>query len=148
MLSLFLDKKPRWQPGGPDWALLYQKMCWACEGSWPEGIPPWDPPGPLTATPEMSPWVGVSAMGLLTPEMMLEEILVLYQEVYRLRSDLGEVQYSAGVAEDTHIEILEVLKACLQHTARFLPTRWAQTDPQNVGRGQVSGSNMGDLWLL
>ena len=54
-------------------------------------------------------------MGILTPEMMLEEILVLYQEIYQLKRDPGEVQCSAGVAEEAHTEILEVFKACLWH---------------------------------
>ena len=54
-------------------------------------------------------------MGLLSPKMMLEDILVLYQEVYQFKRDPGEVQCSAGAAEEAHIEILEVLKACLQH---------------------------------
>ena len=58
--------------------------------------------------------MGVSAVGLLTPETMLEEILVLYQETYQLKRDPGEVQHSVDVAKEAHIEILEVIKACLQ----------------------------------
>ena len=61
--------------------------------------------------PERSPQVGVSAMGLMTPEIMLEEILVLYQEVYQLNGDLGEVQCSDNAAGEAHSEIFEVLKA-------------------------------------
>ena len=66
-------------------------------------------------SPERSLQVEASAMGLLTPEMTLKEILVLYQEVYQLKRDPGEVQCSADAAEEAHIEILEVLKACLWH---------------------------------
>ena len=60
----------------------------------------------LQPSPERRSQVGVSAMGLLTPEMMLEEILALYQEVYQLKRDPGEVQCSAGAAEEAHTEIL------------------------------------------
>ena len=68
-------------------------------------------------------------MWLPTPKMTLEEILVLYQEVYQLKRDPGEVQVSAGAAEGTHSEILEVLKACLWHRQGS-----CQMDPQNAGR--------------
>ena len=64
-------------------------------------------------SPERSPQAGASAMGLLTPETMLEEILVLYQEVYQLKRDPGEVQHSNNAAEEAHSEILKVVKACL-----------------------------------
>ena len=63
--------------------------------------------------------MGVSAVGLLTPETMLEEILVSYQETYQLKRDPGEVQYSADAAEEAHAEILEVLKACPWHRQDF-----------------------------
>ena len=78
-------------------------------------------------SPERNPQAGVSAMGLLTPEMTLEEILVLYQEVYQLKRDPGEVQCSADAAEEAHIEILEVLKACLWHrqgSSQLEEPRW------------------------
>ena len=45
--------------------------------------------------------------------MILEEILLLYQEVYQLKMDPGEVQSSKDAAEEAYIEILEVLKARL-----------------------------------
>ena len=130
--KLFLDEIPRWQPGGPHHALLYQKMfehervAGLREYHW--GIC-WGHQQPST---ERSSQVGVSAMGLLTPKMMLEEILVLYQETYQLRSDPGEVQCSTGVAEEAHAEILEVLKACLWHRQDFSWVGRAQTGPQNV----------------
>ena len=54
-------------------------------------------------------------MGLLTPQTTHEEILVLYQEVYQLKRDPGEVQCSEDIAEETHAEILEVLRECLWH---------------------------------
>ena len=113
--KLFLDKIPRWHPGGPHHALLYQKMFEHVRAAslmeYHHGIHlgHWQP------SPEKSPQVGVSAMGLLTPETMLDEILVFYQEVYQLKRDPGEVQCSAGAAEEAHIEILDVLKVCLWH---------------------------------
>ena len=125
--KLFLDEIPRWQPGGPHYALLYQKMfeharvaglreyhCGICQGHW-------------QSSPERSPQVGVSAMGLLTPETTLRRILVLYQEVYQLKRDPGEVQCSAGAAEEVHAEILEVLKAHLWHrqgSSQLEEPRW------------------------
>ena len=48
-------------------------------------------------------------MGLLTPQTM-NEILVLYQEVYQCRRAPGEVQCLDNTAEETHIEILEALQ--------------------------------------
>ena len=127
-MKLFLDKIPRWQPGGPHHTLLYQKMfehvrvaglreyhqgiCWG----------PWQP------YPERSPQAGVSTIGLLAPETMLEEILVLYPENYQLKRDPGEVQCSADVAEEACAEILEVLKACLwcrQDFSQPEEPRWA-----------------------
>ena len=90
--------------------------------------------GATGSHPQRSPKVGVSAMVLLTPRMMLDEILVLYQEVYQLKRDPGEVQCSAGAAEEAHIEILEVLKACLWcrqgsfqlEEPRWTPRMWAE----------------------
>ena len=70
-------------------------------------------------SPERSPLVEVSAMGLLTPQTMLEEILALYQEVYQLRRDPGEVQRSDDTVEETWTEILGTLKECL----------WYRQDP-------------------
>ena len=80
--------------------------------------------------------MGVCAMGLLTPEKMLEEILVLYQEVYKLKSDPGGVQCSTGAAEEAHTEVQEVFKACLQHRQgsswpeepRWTPRTWAEVE--------------------
>ena len=110
---LFLDKIPRWQPGGPHCSLLYQKMfahvkafglkeyyCGICWGHW-------------QSSPERSPQVEVSAMGLLTPLMMHDEIMALYQDVYQLKRDPGEVQCSKDAAEEAHNEILEVLRVLL-----------------------------------
>ena len=53
-------------------------------------------------------------MGLLTPQTMHEEILALYQEVYQLKRDPGEVQCSENMVEETCIKILEALKEHLQ----------------------------------
>ena len=73
-------------------------------------------------------------MGLLTPKTMLEEILVLYQEVFQLNWDPGGVQCSTGAAEEAHTEILEALKAHLQHRQgsfwleepRWTPSIWPE----------------------
>ena len=111
--KLFLDKIPRWQPGGPHCTLLYQKMFEHVRvvglRAYHHGIHPghWQP------SPERSPKMGVSAVGLLTTEMTLEEILVLYQEVYQLKREPGGVQCCSCAAEEAHAKIIEVLKACL-----------------------------------
>ena len=55
-----------------------------CQGHW-------------QSSPDRSPQTEVSAMGLLTPQTMYEEILALYQEVYQLRRDPGEVQGSKPI---------------------------------------------------
>ena len=49
-------------------------------------------------------------MGLLTPQTTKEEILALYQEVYRLKRAPGEAQCSNNMAEETGIESLEDTK--------------------------------------
>ena len=54
-------------------------------------------------------------MGLLTPQTTHEEILALYQEVYWLMRDPGEVQCSEHMMEETQIKILETLKECFWH---------------------------------
>ena len=59
-------------------------------------------------------------MGLLTPQTMHEEILALYQEVFQLKRNPGEIQYSEKMAEETHIKILETLK-------EHLWCRWGST---------------------
>ena len=112
--KLFLDKIPRWQPGKPHHALLYQKMFLHAKVAglkeYYHGVH-W---GHWQPSPERSPQAEVSAVGLLTSKTMLKEILILYQEVYQLKRDPGEVQCSKDTTEGTCIEILEVLKACLQ----------------------------------
>ena len=113
--KFFLDQIPRSQPGGPHHVLLYQKMFEHVRAAGPREYYHGFCWGHQQPSPERSPQVGVSAVGLLTPKMTLEEILILYQEVYQLKRDPGEVQCSAGAAEEAHAEILEVLKACLWH---------------------------------
>ena len=76
----------------------HQGICWGH----------WQP------SPDRSPQAEVPAMGLLTPQTTHEEILVLYQEVYQFKRDPGEVQCSEDIVEETHAEILEVLRECLQ----------------------------------
>ena len=111
--KLFLDEIPKWKPGRPHHSLLYQKMFapvkaarlkkyhrGICQGYW-------------QPSPGRSPQVEVSAMGLLTPQTMHEEILALYKEVYQLKRDPGEVQCSEDAVEETYIEILETLRECL-----------------------------------
>ena len=125
--QLFLDEIPRWEPGRPHHSLLYQKMfthakvvglkeyhlgiCW----------------GHHQPSPDRSPQAEVSAMGLLNPQTTHEEILALYQEVYQLRRDPGEVQCSEDIAEETQAKILEVLRECLWH-------RMGPTHPEREAR--------------
>ena len=52
-------------------------------------------------------------MGLLTPQTTHEGILAMYQEVYQLKRDPREVHCSEDIVEETHAEILEVLRECL-----------------------------------
>ena len=52
-------------------------------------------------------------MGLLTPTTMHDEIMALYQGVYQLRRDPGEVQCSKDAAEEAHNEIFELLRVLL-----------------------------------
>ena len=66
-------------------------------------------------------------MVLLTLQTMHDEILDLYQEVYWLKRDPGEVQCLENIAEETQIEILETLKECLWH-------RWGPTQPEREAR--------------
>ena len=81
-------------------------------------------------------------MGLLTPEMMLEEILVLYQEVYQLKRDHGGVQCSAGAAEEAHTEILEVLKECLWYRQG---SSWME-EPRQTPRTQAEVGYHDQTW--
>ena len=64
-------------------------------------------------------------MELLTPKSTWEVIMALYYQVYQLKRNLGEVPCSKDIAEETHLEILEMLKACLQ-------CRWGPTQPEGL----------------
>ena len=123
--KLFLDEIPKWEPGGPHYSLLYQKLFThtkaarlkeyhqgICQGHW-------------QASPERSPQVEISTVGLLIPSPMYEEILTLYQEVYQLKRDPGEVQCSENMVEETCIEILDALKEHLWFRWGFHPLRRA-----------------------
>ena len=69
----------------------------------------------------------VSTMGPLTSQTTHNEILALYQEVYQLKRDPGEVQCSENTVEETQIKILEILEECLQ-------SRWGPTQPERETR--------------
>ena len=71
-------------------------------------------------------------MELLTHESTWEEIMALYHQVYQLKRNLGEVPCSEDTAEETDIEILEMLKACLWH-------RWGPAQPEEL-RGRSVGT--------
>ena len=75
-------------------------------------------------SPDRSPQVKVSSMGLLTPQTTYEEILALYKKVYQLKRDSGEVQCSEDIVEETCAEILEVLREYL----------WCRQDPPQLER--------------
>ena len=82
-------------------------------------------------------------MGLLTPKTVLKEILVLYQEVYQLKRDRGEVQCSDDAAEGAHSEILEVLKACLWHRQGSSQPE----EPQQTPRMQAEAEYYDQTWV-
>ena len=110
--QLFLDEIPKWQPGGPHSSLLYQMMLTHAKAvrlrEYHQGICQ----GNQQPSPDRSPQVEVSAMGMLTPQTTHKEILALYLEVYQLKRDPGEVQCSEDVVEETCAEIREVLREC------------------------------------
>ena len=54
-------------------------------------------------------------MEMLTSESTQEEIMALYHQVYQLKRDPCEISCSEDTAEETLIEILEMLKAHLWH---------------------------------
>ena len=85
----------------------------------------------------------VSAMGLLTPKTTLKEIMVLYQEVYQLKRVLGKVQCSTDAAEEAHIEILEVLKACLWYRQGSSQLE----EPRQTPRMQAEAEYYDQTWV-
>ena len=120
---LFLEEIPKWEPGGLHHSLLYKKMFkhvrvvrikeYHRDIHWGH----WQP------SPNRSPQVEVSIMGLLTPQMIHKEILTLYQKE-GLPNDTwgnldlvpgglptqegpGEVQCLDNAVEETCIKILE-----------------------------------------
>ena len=128
--KLFLEEIPRWCPGGPHCALLYHRMFKHAKVTslkeYHRGIH-W---GQRQPSPEGSPHVEVSAMGLLTPEMTLDETLALYQEVYWHRREQGEVQCTKDMVGKAHNKILEAIRACLQ-------CRWGSSqlaEPRQISR--------------
>ena len=129
--KLILEEIPRWYPRGPHHALLYQRMFEHTSKSvqfeeYHGGIH-WDHQQP---SQEGGPQAEVSAMGLLTPEMTLDEIFALYQEVYQCRRELREVQYTKDMVGKAHNKMLEAIRACLWH-------RWGSSqlaEPRQISR--------------
>ena len=113
---------------------------WAHKGVWSEGVSLRDPSRPPAAIPrEEPPQAEVSAMGLLTPETTLEEILALYQEVHWLRREPGEVQCTEDVVRKAHNKILEAIRACLWHVDG-VPPSWQSLDksPGHWGKHSIT----------
>ena len=57
----------------------------------------------------------VPTIELLTHKTTQEEIVGIYHQVYQLKRNPREAPCSQDMAEETHIEILEMLKECLWH---------------------------------
>ena len=93
-------------------------------------------------------------MELLSQETTWEEIMALYHQVYQLKRNPREVPCSENTAEETSMEILEMLKGHLWY--RWGPTqperelRWrtsrmpAQTEFHN--QAQAAYDHFGQLW--
>ena len=124
--NLFLDEIPKWEPGRPHCSFLFQRMFAQTEVTgWKEydwGICR----GHQQPLPERDIQAKIPAMELLTPESTWEEIMTLYYQVYHLKRNLEEVPCSKDIAEETHLEILEMLKAHLQH-------RQGPAQPEGLG---------------
>ena len=71
--------------------------------------------------------VEVPAIELLTHKTIWEEIMGIYHQVYQLKRNPREVPCSQDMEEETHIEILEMLKEHLWH-------RWGPTQPEEEPR--------------
>ena len=112
--KLFLDEIPKLEPGRPHHPFLFQKMfahmkavglkeyhCGICWGHWQPSL-----------ERDLQAWA--STMEMLTPETTQDKVIALYQEVYHLKRNPWEIFCSGDTAEETHLEILEALKECLQ----------------------------------
>ena len=108
--KLFLDEIPKWEASRLHHLFLFQRMFAhaeamglkeyhhrICHGHWQ----------PLS---ERDLWVGASAMEMLTLETTCEEVMALYQEVYLLKRNPGEVPCLEETTKEIQIEILEMLR--------------------------------------
>ena len=84
------------------------------QGHWAKRTTSWDLLGSSATITERDLWVKASAMEILTPETTQGEVTALYQEVYQLKRNPGEVLCSEDTMEETHIEILVMLREHLQ----------------------------------
>ena len=111
--KLFLDEISKWKPVGLNHLFLFQKMfahmkaielkvyhCGNHRSHWQ----------PLL---ERDLWAKVSAMEMLTPETTQDEVMALYQEVYQLKRNPGEVPCLEDTAKEIQIEISDMLRECL-----------------------------------
>ena len=92
-------------------------------GCWAKRVWPGNLRGCQEPLPERDLWAEVPTMELLTHETTWEEIMGIYHQVYQLRRKPREVPCSQDTAEETHMEILEMLK-------EHLWCMWGSTQPE------------------
>ena len=119
--NLFLEELPRWEPGGLHHPYLYQRMFACVEADGQKECDHGIHQGCWQPLLERDLWVELPTMELLTQETTQEEVMALYHKVYQLKRSPREVPCSKDTAEETCIEILEMLKESLWH--RWGPTQ-------------------------
>ena len=113
--NLFLDEILWWEPSRLHHLYLYQKMFTHMETAGQKEYDFRVHQGCWQPSPERDVWVEVPAMELITHKTTQEEIMGLYHQVYQLKRNPRAVPCSQDMAEEICLEILEMLKECLQH---------------------------------
>ena len=123
--KLFLDEIPKWEPHRPHHLFLFQRMFTHAEATGLKEYHNGICRGHQQPSLKRDLWAEASAMEMQILETTHEEVMALYQEVYQLKRNPGEVPCLEDTTEEIQIEILEMLKEHLLH-------RWGPTQPEET----------------
>ena len=109
-MDLFLEMQSKWAQDSPHClVLLHEMFCHAASKGWKE-VEQIICQGCWQHMPQLNPEAGVPAVELVSPETSREELIEIYQEVYRLHRLPGSPPGEPAVRE----EVLAAIPDCLQ----------------------------------
>ena len=124
----------KWAEDSPNHlVLLHEMFCHAASEGWKEAE--WIiHQGHQQHMPQLNPDVGIPTIELVGPETSREELIEIYQEVYRLHRLPGSPPGELAIAE----EVLAAIPDCLQRREEA-PEDWAQPSPGDSTHPTVEG---------